>query len=167
MIESEIIKQCQLGDVSAFKVIYETHHQSMLRVALRLLGNQQDAEDALQAAFLKLYRGIGRFRFQSKLSTYLYQILSRVCFDMLKSRKRRKTDELQEPLAVEHPQNDLKMQLEEAIASLPDRMRLCFVLFAVEGVKQEEIADIMDMSIGGVKSTVYHAKVKLRKYLKE
>ena len=167
MIESEIIKQCQQGDVAAFKAIYDACSPSMLCVALRMLGNQQDAEDALQTAFIKLYRGIGGFRFQSQLSTYLYQILSRVCFDMIRSRKRRQSDELQDSSKIEHLQTDLKMQLEEAIARLPDRMRLCFVLFAVEGLKQEEIAEIMNLSLGGVKSTIYHAKVKLQQMLKD
>ena len=167
MIESEIIKQCRRGDKTAFKAIYDTHHQGMLRVALRMLGNQQDAEDAVQSAFVKLYRGIGRFRFQSKFSTYFYRILSRVCFDMIRSRKRRQTDELQETFKIVQPQVDLKMQLEEAIAQLPERMRLCFMLFAIEELKQEDIADIMELSIGGVKSTIYQAKVRLRRILKD
>jgi len=167
MIESEIIKQCQQGDVAAFKAIYDACSPSMLCVALRMLGNQQDAEDALQTAFIKLYRGIGGFRFQCKFSTWFYQILSRVCFDMIRSRKRRQSDELQDLSKIEHLQTDLKMQLEEAIARLPDRMRLCFVLFAVEGLKQEEIAEIMNLSLGGVKSMIYHAKVKLQQMLKD
>ena len=167
MIESEIIKHCQRGDMAAFKTIYDAYSQSMLRVALRMLGNQQDAEDALQAAFIKLYRGISGFRFQSKFSTWFYQILSRVCFDMIRARKRRQTDELPEPPVGELPQTDLRMQLEEAIAQLPERMRLCFVLFAVEGMKQDEVADIMRLSLGGVKSNIYHAKVKLRSFLKD
>ena len=167
MIESEIIKQCQQGDVAAFKAIYDAYSPSMLCVALRMLGNQQDAEDALQTAFLKAYRNIHSFRFQSAFSTWFYQILSRVCFDMIRSRKKQKTEVLDPSHKTENPQPDLKMHLEEAIAHLPVRMRLCFVLYAVEGLKQEEIAEIAGLTLGGVKSTIYHAKVKLRQMLKD
>ena len=167
MIESDTIKKCQRGDVAAFKDVYDECSQGMLRVALRMLGNQQDAEDALQTAFLKAYRNIHSFRFQSAFSTWFYQILTRVCFDMIRSRKKQKTEELDPSHKTENPRPDLKMHLEEAIGRLPDRMRLCFVLFAVEEFKQEEIAGIMNLSLGGVKSTIYHAKVKLRRMLKD
>jgi len=63
--------------------------------------------------------------------------------------------------------SDQKILLEEAIKILPDRMRACFVLFAIEGFKQHEIADILEITIGGVKSNIFHAKTKLKSILKD
>ena len=113
--------------------------------------------------FVKLYRGIKNFRFQSKFSTYVFQILSRVCFDAIRTQKKHQVENLDSITSSVEPQTDLKMQLEHAIAQLPERMRLCFVLFAVEEFKVDEIAVIMNMTTGGVKSTLFQARVRLRK----
>jgi len=82
--ENEIVKRCQAGDIDAYQQIYVRYSPMLLQTALRLLGNQPDAEDAVQTAFLKLYRYIHKFQFSSKLSTYLYRILLNVGFNDLK-----------------------------------------------------------------------------------
>ncbi len=166
-METEIVKRCRRGDITAFKELYDIYHQPMLRVALRMLGQQQDAEDAVQTTFIKLYRHIGTFRFQSAFSTWLFQILSNVCFDAIRLQKKHQSDSLEWIVSSTAPQLDLKLQLEYAIDELPDRMKLCFVLFAVEDFKIEDIANILDMSIGGVKSTLFQARVRLRKILSD
>ena len=165
-METELIKRCQRGDVSAFKIVYDRYHQPMLRVAYRMLGVQQDAEDAVQSTFLKLYRSIGKFRFQAKFSTYLFQILTHVCFDGIRLQKKHQTEQLDTVRIGVEQNTDLKIQLEHAIANLPDRMRMCFVLFAIEDFKLEEIAVIMGMTLGGAKSTLYQARVRLQKTLR-
>lgn len=162
-METEIVERCRRGDITAFKMIYDQYHQPMLRVALRLLGHQQDAEDAVQKTFIKLYRGIGNFRFQSRFSSYLYKILTRVCFDSL--RQKRRFSDLDTVTSTIEPSTDLRIQLEQAISELPERMRLCFVLYAIEELKQDEIAEIMSMTVGGVKATLYQARVRLRKIM--
>lgn len=167
MTEKDLIERCRHGELTAYTELFERYHQPMLRVALRMLNHQQDAEDAVQISFVKLYKGFKAFRFHSQFSTYLFRILCRVCFDLLRQRKQRpecavNLDEMSE-------QNDvaMKLSLEEAIKSLPARMRLCFVLFAVEGFKQDDIAHMMDMTLGGVKSTLFQARVRLRRQLDE
>jgi len=167
MIETDVIEKCRQGDVSAFKIVYDEYHQPMLRMALRLLGHQQDAEDAVQKTFIKLYRGMGNFCFQSKFSTYLFQILTRVCFDGIRLQKKHRMDDLSAVTSSTEQNAPLKIQLEQAISELPERMRLCFQLFAVEEFKLEEIAEMMDMSLGGAKSTLYQARVRLRRFLSE
>ena len=167
MNEVEIIQKCQRNDLSAFKMIYDRYKQPLLHTAFRMLGQQQDAEDAVQTTFLKLYRGIQKFHCGSRFSTYLFRILLNVCFDMLKKRKI-KNIQLDEKMDLSHqPKNDLKMCLEDAIGKLPERMRACFVLFAVEDIRQNEIAKILNLSVGGVKSNIYHAKAKLRAVLSD
>jgi RNA polymerase sigma-70 factor (ECF subfamily) len=167
MNEAEIIQKCQKNDLSAFKMIYDRYKQPLLHTAFRMLGQQQDAEDAVQTAFLKLYRGIQNFHRGSRFSTYLFRILLNVCFDMLKKRKFKKIQLYEKIDLSNQPKNDLKMYLEEAIAKLPERMRACFVLFAVEDIRQNEIAKILNISVGGVKSNIHHAKAKLRTILSD
>ena len=85
-----------------------------------------------------------------------------VCFDSLRKRKRVRIHALEESNATYHSRHEEKMVLEEAIMALPERMRACFILFAVEELKQSEIAQILNITPGGVKSTIYHAKTRLR-----
>jgi RNA polymerase sigma-70 factor (ECF subfamily) len=165
MNEDKIIKQCQRYDMSAYNEIFQRYEQPLLRIALRILGNQQDAEDAVQTTFLKLYRGIKNFRFNSKFSTYLFRILINNCFDRLREKKRMKLDPLEqvEPSYTSEP--GVKFQLEKAIDALPPQKRTCFVLFAIEDFKQTEIAEILNMKIGTVKSNIFYAKTLLRAML--
>jgi RNA polymerase sigma-70 factor (ECF subfamily) len=162
MNENEIIQRCQQHDLSAYKMIYDRYEQPLLHTALRMLGQQQDAEDAVQMTFLKLYRGIQNYNYSSKFSTYFFRILMNVCFDVLRKRKRVKVFPLEEGYASYHSRHEERMLLEEAIRALPERMRACFILFAVEELKQSEIAQILNITPGGVKSTIYHAKTRLR-----
>jgi RNA polymerase sigma-70 factor (ECF subfamily) len=162
MNESEIIQKCQQHDLSAYKMIYDRYEQPLLHTALRMLGQQQDAEDAVQMTFLKLYRGIQNYNYSSKFSTYLFRIMMNVCYDSLRKRKRVRIHPLEEWNATYHSRHEEKMVLEEAIMALPERMRACFILFAVEELKQSEIAKILNITPGGVKSTIYHAKTRLR-----
>ena len=140
--------------MSAYKAIYQHYEQPLLRTALRILGQRQDAEDALQTTFLNLYRGIKNFRFNSKFSTYLFRIL--------KQKKRMNLDTLAEANPSYNPEPGVKFQLEKAIDALPPQMRTCFVLFAIEEFKQIEIAEILNLSLGAVKSNIFHAKARLR-----
>lgn len=153
--------------MSAYKAIYQRYEQPLLRTALRILGQRQDAEDALQTTFLKLYRGIKNFRFNSKFSTYLFRILINNCFDILKEKKRMNLDTLGEANPSYSPEPAVKFQLEKAIETLPPKMRTCFVLFAIEEFKQMEIAEILNLSLGAVKSNIFHAKTRLRARLSD
>lgn len=169
--ESEVMQRCQSGDLTAYHRIYETFNQTFLLVALRMLGNQQDAEDAVQVTFIKFHRSVKSFRFRSGLGTYLMRILLRVCFDSIRQRRRFQFEAIEEqqnwqPVAA-NPNSDLKLDLQQALTKLPERMRATFVLFAVEGLKQQEVAEILGISIGGVKSNIFHAKARLRQFLAE
>ena len=165
--EDQIIKDCQNKNIGAYKMIYDRYEQPLLHTALRITGQYQDAEDAVQMTFIKLYKSIGNYHFGAKFSTYLFKILINTCFDLLKKKGRIKTSDIDLNKISASPYNSLdeKIYLEDAILKLPDRMRACFVLFAVEGVPQNEIANILNISVGGVKSNVFHAKSRLRAFL--
>lgn len=162
MNEAEIVRRCQQCDMAAYKAIWDRYGQPLLRTARHMLGQREDAEDAVQATFLKLCRSIGNFRFDAQFGTYLMRILLNTCFDTLKKRKKMKPGNIEEAEPAVAPNPELKIFLEGAIKELPRRMRACFVLFAVEGYKHKEIAAILNLSIGGVKANIYQAKQRLR-----
>ncbi len=160
--ESVIIKRCQDGDIDSFELIYRHYEKPMFAFALRLL-ERDEAQEAIQVSFIKLYQNIGKFRFQAKFSTYLFRILINVCHDLNKKKQKIYAEQIQNPKEAGYlPNSDLKIQLEQAIITLPKRMRECFILFAVEGFKQDEISEILNISIGTVKSHIFRAKQKLK-----
>ena len=161
--ERETIAACRRGDLGAYERVFREHWRRLLGVALRMLGDQADAEDAVQTAFIRLHRSIGRYRGEAGIGTYLMRILINVCHDMLRARKRR--FELQPTEPAPGPGPDLRLQLEEAILSLPERMRACFVLYAVEGFPQKEIAEMLDIREGTVKAQIFQARERLRSLL--
>jgi RNA polymerase sigma-70 factor (ECF subfamily) len=162
--EQEIIERCQSGDLHAFKIIYQNYRDGLYRTAYRMLGIREDSEDALQLTFIKLYGAINKFRGDAKLSTYIFRILFNVCYDLRRKKKVEENIELNEPIF--QPQNELQLHLDEAIRALPEKMRACFMLFAIEGFKQNEIAEMLDVTVGTVKAHIFQAKEKLKKSLK-
>ncbi len=149
----------------AFEDVYRQHQQVLFGVALRMLGGQEDAEDAVQATLIRLHRSIGNFRGDARLGSYLMRILINVCYNMLDARRKQRDFEAEPVEEVHPPGPDLRLQLEEAILTLPERMRACFVLFAVEGYPQQEIADLLEVQIGTVKAQIFQAKERLRDLL--
>lgn len=162
--EQEIIERCQSGDLRAFKIIYQNYRDGLYRMAYRMLGNREDSEDALQLTFIKLYSAISKFRGEAKLSTYIFRILFNVCHDFHRKKKVEENIEHNEPIFK--PQNELQLHLDEAIQVLPEKMRACFTLFAIEGFKQNEIADMLNVTVGTVKAHIFQAKEKLKQSLK-
>jgi len=165
--ERDVIRRCQEGDLRAYETVYRHFHQPLLGFALRMLGQREDAEDAVQIAFIKLYRSIGRFRFDAGFSTYLMRIAINACNDVLETRRKHRVQKDRTVEPSHRPGSDLRLQLEEAIKQLPARMRECFVLFAVEGFQQKEVAEMLDLSVGTVKAHIFQAKEKLRHLLSD
>jgi len=162
--EKELLKQCQQGEMSAYKNLYERHSTMLYSVAIRMLGTKEDAKDTLQNCFIRLYRSSGQFKYESKFSSYLVKILINCCYDVLSKRKNVYEIRTDEP--VDGQNQDWSLTLESAIQMLPLKMRECFILFAVEGFKQQEIAEMMEISEGAVKAHVFQAKKKLRQILR-
>ncbi len=162
--EQALILRCQQGDVSAFKQVYDTYGDLLVRLAIRMLGNRQDAEDAVQTTFVRLFQRIGQFRHQARFRTYLVRMTLNSCYDQLQSR--RPLLDLENAMHVTaNPDPETGMVLQQALERLPERMRACFILFAVEGWSQLEIAEAMHITVGAVKAHIYQAKVRLRALL--
>ena len=165
MDEEAIVQRCKEGDLMAYRMLYERYEQPFLRTAYRMLGRQQEAEDAVQETFLKLHRGIRHYKSGSRFSTYFFRILLNSCYDILRKRGPEVTDDFGRSCASHHPASELRHSIAEAIASLPKQMRACFVLLAGEGRRQDEISQILGISVGTVKASIHRARVKLRTWL--
>ena len=142
------------------------HGARMKSLAFHLLRSRADAEDAVQDAFLKVYRSMKGFEGQSALSTWIYRILINCCYDALRTRKR-----LAETATGQESSNEsklpLKIALDRALERLNDRQRLVFVMFEVEGLKHSEIAGILQAPEGTCRSWLFEAKRELKRMLME
>ena len=159
-------------EVVFFEELYRSHGARMKSVAYNILGNPSDAEDAVQEAFLRAYRGIAAFKGTAQGSTWMYRILVNACHDMGRQRRRRRDEtelvpEDQLPASTAHAATDapLRMTLEKAVAALRPRHRDVFLLFEVEGFLHREIAEILDIAEGTSKSLLFEARRELQSTL--
>jgi len=179
--EKIIVEKAQNGDERAFEALVTRYERLVYAVALRLLGNESDAQDAAQEAFIKLYRYLPSFRGESKFSVWLYRLTNNVCIDMLR-RKNVPTvslsadddggAELNIPDGRFSPETQLeKKQLCQAVSralgSLPEPYRQVLVLRELAGQSYEEIAQSLVLDIGTVKSRIFRARRRLCTILSE
>lgn len=166
--ELEIIKQCQNGDLSAFRYLFEREKSKMFNTAVRICGNYQDAEDCIQEAFIRIYRNISNFKFESAFSTYVYRILVNTCLTHRSKNQSQIVDISEETdLTIRSTDFELTEKLESAIQKLTGNNKAVFVLYEIEGFTHIEISEMLDISIGTSKSCLSRAKEKLQTELKE
>lgn len=173
--ELALVERCRAGDLTAFEAIYRTHAGRLYSVACRVIGNPADAEDLLQEIFLAAHRKLDSFRGESALGTWLYRLAMNLCLDHLRSRAAR-SSQLTDALDEEHGLDDsssrrlaertvARMDLERAMAQLPEGCRTAFVLHDVEGLEHREVAEILGIAEGTSKSQVHKARMRLRAML--
>ncbi len=153
------------GDERAFRDLYRRHTPRLLAFVARLLaGEESDAEDAVQDTWIRACGGLERFRWDAAFSTWLLGIGLNVVRDHLRKTGRSRTttvEELPDPPAPAVP-HDARIDLERAIATLPDDFRVVLVLHDVEGMKHEEIAERLKVPVGTTKSQLFRARRMLR-----
>lgn len=178
--EAEAIRDAQAGDAAAFATLYALHKRRVYSLCLRMLGNVAEAEDLTQEAFLQLYRKIGTFRGDSAFSTWLHRLAVNVVLMHLRKKGlvQVSLEETLEPSQSDGPRKDIgardltlsgsidRVTLERAVENLPPGYRLVFVLHDVEGYEHNEIAGMLECSIGNSKSQLHKARMKLRDLLK-
>ncbi len=152
-----------------------TYQHRVFGVALRMLGNRAEAEEVAQEAFVRAHRALGDFRGDAKLSTWLYAITSRLCLNRLASGERRLTSHGEEALlrlsdAGPRPdaaleRSELETALGRAIAELPEDRRIVVVLRDIEGLSYEEIAQVLELELGTVRSRLHRARADLKEKL--
>ena len=174
--DAEALARAQAGDPHAFAMIYALHKRRIYSLCLRMVNNAAEAEDLTQEAFLQLHRKIATFRGDSAFSTWLHRLAINVVLMHLRRKGLQvvSLDEAMEPSPEEGPGRSFgapdlslagsidRMALERAIGTLPAGYRLIFVLHDIEGYEHNEIATMLDCSIGNSKSQLHKARLKLR-----
>ena len=164
LTDAELAEACKRGNLRAFERLYELHASRMKSLAFHLTGSRADAEDAVQEAFIKVYRAVHGFEGHSTLTTWIYRILLNCCYDLLRKRKRLAEEPAPAQFRTE-TKLPLKLALERALATLNERQRTVFLMFEVEGLKHSEIAAILEVPEGTSRSWLFEAKCALKRIL--
>jgi RNA polymerase sigma-70 factor (ECF subfamily) len=173
--QADILARAQAGDHHAFAQLYSIHKRHVYTLCLRIVGNVADAEDLTQEAFLQFHRKIETFRGESALSTWLHRLTINVVFMRLRKKGLQLTslDEMMAP-DLAHPPSSFgasdpilsgtidRLELQRVIDDLPAGYRLIFMLHDIEGYEHNEIAKLLNCSIGNSKSQLHKARLKLR-----
>lgn len=182
MDEREIIERVLAGDNDAFGLLVEAYQTRVYNLALRLCGNRDDAFDLAQESFFRAWRSLSGFQFESSFSTWLFRLCSNICLDWLRAKKRRPTvsmstvDDEGEESQLELPDpgkspEELLLAAEErealarAMNQLPVEYREILTLRAIQDLSYTEIAEILKIKEGTVKSRLSRARLALRNKL--
>lgn len=192
--DQELIERIRSGDYGAFETLVSRYERKVYALALKLTGNPADAEEIAQDVFLTIYQKLGSFRGESLLSSWIYRVTANAAFMKLRDRRKRAKVEFDEATATPsadgdegmpavtatYPQGDwsstadalmergeLGTKLQDAIAALPEKFKLIFLLKDVQGLSNEEISDVVNMSVPAVKSRLHRARLFLREKLQE
>jgi len=182
--EQELILGLRNGDEAAFKYLVENYRDRVYNTALGIVQNAEDAEDVSQEVFIQVYKSIGHFKAESKLSTWLYKIATTRALDLLRSRKSKKRFGLLQRLfgegnehvfeipdfnhpgvALERKENAAK--LFKAINQLPENQKIAFTLHKLEDLSYQEVSEVMQTSLPAVESLMHRAKLNLKKILEK
>jgi RNA polymerase sigma-70 factor (ECF subfamily) len=171
-----LAERCRAGDVEAFEALYREHSSRLFGLTVRMLGNRTDAEDMLQDIFLTAHRKLQSYRGDARLSTWLFRLATNLCLDHLRSKAARmshQTSSMDDDNAAEYASPSpgpvvgtvQQIDMERAVAKLPQGCRAAFLLHDVEGFEHREVAAMLGISEGTSKSQVHKARLKLRKSL--
>ncbi len=184
--ERELVERCRSGDQTGYEEFYRTYSGGVYTLAWKVLGDTEGAKDATQEIFMKAFRGLKDFQYQSKISTWLYRITVNHCRDMQRSKSRKKevsveifNDENEvESLLDRMPDNkptpsqeqsdkQIRQRVVEAINHLPMEFRETVYLKEIEDMSYEEISKVVGCRLGTVKSRIFRAREMLQKELKD
>ncbi|MFN2185195.1 MAG: RNA polymerase sigma factor [Anaerolineae bacterium] len=181
--EADLLEGLRAGDAAAYRRFVDENSASVYSLALKLLGDEQEAEDVLQETFLSAFRAIDRFEGRSKLSTWLYRIAYNASLMHLRKRERMTTFSLDQPYGDEEqvrpvagdllvdwsavPDDRLltaeaRQEMDRAIAQLPESLRSAFILRDIQGLSGAETAEILGISVQAVKNRLHRARLSLR-----
>lgn len=179
--ETELLEQARKGDSAAFTTLVNQYDRNIYRLALNITGNQQDAEDVLQEAFLKAYSNLDRFEGNSRFYTWLVRIAVNEALMKLRKRRGDRSVSLDEPVTnddhqpmareiedwADNPEQtyaktELQEILNQAVESLEPQFRTVVALRDVEGLSTEETAEVLGLSVPAVKSRLLRGRLRLR-----
>jgi RNA polymerase sigma-70 factor (ECF subfamily) len=177
-----LVRRVQAGNTEAFEELVRRYERKVYNITYRLMGNEQDASEALQDAFMRAYRFIGKFQFKSSFFTWLYRIATNVSLSKLRKREKIDTVSIDQPvneagdLPFEIPdlkygpeklmkQRELRAAIQEAVDGLPKDYRSVVVLRDLEGLSNEEVSKVLKLSVAAVKSRLHRGRLVLREKL--
>ncbi len=171
--DAKLAGRCRVGDMAAFEAVYRQHAPRLYSLACRISGSADEGEDLLQEIFLQAHRKIGTYKGDAALGTWLYRLGLNLCLDFVRSRAAKMGkvtetldgDESFEPSAPRETPI-ARLDLERALAQLPDGCREAFVLHDIEGFDHKEIGSMLGVAEGTSKSQVFKARMKLRALLR-
>jgi RNA polymerase sigma-70 factor (ECF subfamily) len=181
--DAEFIRQAQKGSREAFDALVRRYDQPVLRLALHMLGSEQDAQDVHQEAFIKAYRHLNNFRFECSFYTWMYRIVTNLCLDQLRRRKSRREDSatvidssgeehdlmsnLADGRSMANPARELERKhlgasIAAALDTLTPRERMVFELKHYQGLRLRTIGEMLSTTEETAKNTLFRATRKLR-----
>ena len=184
MTEEELIQGLRDGDESAFKYFVDNYQDRVYNTAIGIVQNAEDAEDVAQEVFIQVFKSIGSFKAESKLSTWIYRITTTRALDFLRSKKSKKRFGIIKRLFGEDNQPELELpdfnhpgvaldqkenaaRLFKAINQLPENQKTAFTLHKIEDLSYLEISEVMQTSLAAVESLMHRARQNLRKILEK
>ena len=167
----EVVQRAQAGDVDAFEILYREHAGRVFALCLRLTGDRNEATELMQDVFIRAWRKLSSFRGDSAFYSWLHRLAVNTMLENARTDRRRTARVL--PMedtsrlagAARSAGVELKMDMEQAIASLPRGARMAFVLHDVEGFQHQEIAERLSVSVGTIKAQLHRARRLLREKL--
>lgn len=174
--EEKVIARARRGDADAFGQLVAAYRDTVFRLALRMCGNEADADEVAQEAFLDAWRGLPNFRGESRFSTWLYQLTTHAAIDLLRREKRQPaTEDIADVSAADHApgpqqqaeQNERRQAVRQAILALPPEQRQVIVLRFMQELSYEEIGAALHLPAGTVKSRLNRAKAALKEILSQ
>lgn len=166
--DSDLVRACRRGDSKAMELLYHRYKRRVFGLVTRIVG-ASDAEEVVQEAFVRIFRGLAKFRGDSQLSTWIYRLAVNCSLSHVSKRKRRpECEELSEHEAAEsEPARDpaLGKRLEDALMTLPAGYRAVLVLHDIEGQSHEQCAEILGCRVGTSKSQLHKARMRMREIL--
>lgn len=175
--DQELVKWFKIGDADAFEKLVTRYEKRVYNLAYRFTGNHADALDLAQEVFIRVYRALSKFREESSFSTWIYKVTVNVCRDELRKKNKRKNipvdniETARRELAVANDINspeklverrDLQRQVQRYINQLTEKQRVILILREMHGLSYEEIAAVLDCSLGTVKSRLSRARTALK-----
>lgn len=181
--DEELVALSQGGSEEAYAVLVERYSDYVYTIAARILGDEEDAYDAAQEAFVRAYRAIGRFRGDAKFSSWLYRIATNRALTHLKRKRRRAPavdidagPHIESAIDLEPPRTrpdqvladaEFRAEVRAAVAKLPDQYRTVITLFYLEQRSYKEVADVLGLPMGTLKTHLHRGRAMLRKIITE
>jgi len=180
-----LVERCKQDDIDAYELLVERYRNKILNYVARYCGSTTDAEDLTQEVFIKAYLAIKKFRGQCSFQTWLFQIANNVCVDRFRrTRRERVAYSLDDPVETDEgevereipdwswdPQaiaesRELQARVQKALLGMSEKLRSVIILHDLEGLRYEEIAEILQVPLGTIKSRLFNARIELRNRLR-